>query len=203
MPVGVAVIGWMGTNLSHPELRATVNAIDGHYFSADSRWVVDAQLIHSDVDGVTGAGAMADINYRPQRGKQHILRATYFDDELDINELGFLTRNDQANLDYNYILTESNIEGLRSRTTSIFLVNQFNTELNPVRLGMFFNRSYNYLNNDTWDFSARFFPQRIDDRLGRGTGDFRIPARYGFNTSYRTDPTKPLSFTFWCRARPG
>ena len=31
-------IGWMGTDVSHPDINATVNAIDAHYFSADQRW---------------------------------------------------------------------------------------------------------------------------------------------------------------------
>ena len=53
---------------------------------------------------------MADFRFRPERGKQHTLRATYFDESLDINGLGFLTRNDQMNLDYNYNIFESDIE---------------------------------------------------------------------------------------------
>ena len=38
------------------EINSTVNAIDAHYFSADQRWALDGQLMHSDVDGVTGSG---------------------------------------------------------------------------------------------------------------------------------------------------
>ena len=42
----------MGTDVSHPEINSTVNAIDAHYFSADQRWALDGQFMHSDVDGV-------------------------------------------------------------------------------------------------------------------------------------------------------
>jgi hypothetical protein len=186
-------IGWMGTTISHSTVDATVNGIDGHYFSADNKLVVDAQLFHSNVSGVTGAGGMADFRFRPERGKQHTLRATYFDETLDINELGFLTRNDQMNLDYNYNLVESDIPGLRNKRTTYILTNQWNLEGRPVRLGLFFNRDYNFLNNDTFGFSLRYFPERTDDRLGRGTGDFKIPNRPGINFNYQTDTSKPLS----------
>ncbi len=191
---GRRALGWMGTNISHPELDATVNAIDAHYFSADNRWVVDAQLMHSDVEGLTGTGGFADVSYRPRRGVQHTLRSTYIDDTLDINDLGFLTRNDQMNMDYNYSKTVSNIEGLRDRSTSIFFSNQWNTSGQPVRMGLFFNRAYTYLDNDRFDYSIRYFPERIDDRLGRGTGDFRIEARFGANVGYTTNPAEPISF---------
>lgn len=186
-------IGWMGTNISHSSIDATVNGIDAHYFSADNRLVFDGQFFHSDVEGETGMGGMADFRFRPDRGKQHTLRATYFDDTLDINDLGFLTRNDQMNLDYNYNLVESDIEGLRRQTTTYIITNQWNTDGRPVRMGLFFNRDYNFLNNDTFGFSVRHFPKRADDRLGRGTGDFEIPARSGINFSYETDPSKPVS----------
>lgn len=188
-------IGWMGTNISHSSIDATVNGIDAHYFSADNRLVFDGQFFHSDVEGETGMGGMADFRFRPDRGKQHTLRATYFDDTLDINDLGFLTRNDQMNLDYNYNLVESDIEGLRRQTTTYIITNQWNTDGRPVRMGLFFNRDYNFLNNDTFGFSVRHFPKRADDRLGRGTGDFEIPARSGINFNYETDPSKSLSLT--------
>jgi len=190
---GRRAIGWMGTNLSHPTINATAHAVDMHYFSADNRFIVDTQIMHSNVDGETGNGFLGDVVFRPRRGLQHGLRATYIDDTLDINELGFLTRNDQMNLDYNMFNVESDVPGLRQRTTSVFVTNQWNTEGEPVRIGLFLNRGYNTLDNNTFDFSFRYFPRRIDDRLGRGTGDFKIDGRFGLNLGYETNPAEPLS----------
>ena len=193
---GRRAVGWMGTNLSHPTIDATAHAVDMHYFSADNRFVIDTQIMHSNVDGKTGNGFLGDVAFRPRRGLQHGLRATYIDDTLDINELGFLTRNDQMNLDYNMFNIESDVPGLRQRTTSLFISNQWNTDGEPVRLGLFLNRGYNTLNNNTYDVSLRYFPERIDDRLGRGTGDFKVEGRYGLNLGFRTNPADKLAFNF-------
>jgi hypothetical protein len=193
---GRRAIGWMGTNLSHPTIDATAHAVDMHYFSADNRFVIDTQIMHSNVDGKTGNGFLGDVAFRPRRGLQHGLRATYIDDTLDINELGFLTRNDQMNLDYNMFNIESDVPGLRQRTTSLFISNQWNTDGEPVRLGLFLNRGYNTLNNNTYDVSLRYFPESIDDRLGRGTGDFKVEGRYGLNLGFRTNPADKLAFNF-------
>jgi len=124
----------------------------------------------------------------------HTVRATYIDDSLDINDLGFLQRNDQMNLDYNYFKSESDIPGLRERSTSFFITNQWNTAGQPVLTGAFLNRSYTSLDSNRFDLSVRYFPPRIDDRLGRGSGDFRIPERWGFNLGYSTDRAKAISF---------
>ncbi|MEX0965116.1 MAG: DUF5916 domain-containing protein [Pseudohongiellaceae bacterium] len=191
---GRRALGWMGTDVIHSDIEATVNSIDAHYFSADSRWVVDGQLMHSDVQGITGTGGFADVNFRPRRGVQHTLRSTYIDDTLDITDLGFMSRNDQVNMDYNYSLTESDIPKLRQKTTSVFLTNQWNTSGQPVRMGLFLNRGYNFLNNNNLDFSLRYFPKRIDDRLGRGTGDFRLPERWGLNLGYSTNRAESISY---------
>ena len=189
-------IGWMGTDISHPDISATVNAVDAHYFSADQRWALDGQFMHSDVDDVTGSGFLGDVSYAPRQGTQHILRATYIDDEFDMNDLGFLARNSQKNLDYNFVRTESDISGLQSRTTTFALINQYNTDDgSPVGLGRSVARTWNYLNNNTFDVTALYFPKRVDDRLGRGTGDFRIPDRFNLRTSFSSNPANVLAWS--------
>ena len=188
-------IGWMGTNVSHPNIDSTVNAIDAHYFSANQRWVLDGQLMHSDVNGDTGMGFLGDVSYIPRRGVQHILTTTYIDDEFNMNDLGFLSRNSQMNLDYNFVLTESDIPGLTSRTTVLTSVNQYNTDGDSVLAGQFAGRTWNYLNNDSFNLLLRYFPKRIDDRLGRGTGAFRIPERYAVIAGYTSDSAKIIAWS--------
>ena len=188
-------IGWMGTNVSHPDIDSTVNAIDAHYFSANQRWVLDGQLMHSDVNGDTGMGFLGDVSYIPRRGVQHILTTTYIDDEFNMNDLGFLSRNSQMNLDYNFVLTESDIPGLTSRTTVLTSVNQYNTDGDSVLAGQFAGRTWNYLNNDSFNLLLRYFPKRIDDRLGRGTGAFRIPERYAVIAGYTSDSAKIIAWS--------
>ena len=129
------------------------------------QWVLDSQFMHSDVDGVTGTGFLGDISFIQSQGVQHILRATYIDDEFDMNDLGFLTRNSQVNLDYNFTLTESDIPGIQSRTTVVSLINNYNIDGNPVQNGQSIGRTWNYLNNDTFDATLLYLPERID--IGR------------------------------------
>ena len=187
-------IGWMGTDVSHSDIEAVVNGVDMHYFSADSHWLVDAQLVHSDVDGITGAGGFGDITYQPERGRQHSLSLSYLDDTLDINDLGFVSRNDYVQADYDFSIDRSDVPGLRALSTSVQIFNQWNTDLQPTRVGGFLNRKYTYLDNSSFNASVRYFNPRIDDRLGRGSGTFRIPERFGVNFSWSDDPSKKLSF---------
>lgn len=191
---GRRAIGWMGTDVAHSDLESVVNGIDMHYFSADSQWLVDGQLVHSDVDGVTGAGGFADIRYQPERGRQHKLSLAYLDDTLDLNDLGFLSRNDYIQGDYDFTIDRSNVEGLRALSTSFRIFNQWNTDGLPTRLGLLMNRKYTFLDNSSVSTDLRYFNPRIDDRLGQGSGDYRIPERWAASLNWSDDPSKKLSF---------
>lgn len=187
-------IGWLGTNLSHPDRDANVNGVDAHYYSADNRWLWDGQVMRSDVQGVHGNGGFLDVDYRPARGITHSITSTYLDDKLDLNDIGYVQRNDLVQLDYRFSQNVSNIEGLRSRTRSLNLVNQWNTDGRPVRLGVFGSQSLTFLDNNSLGTNIRYFPPRVDDRLSRGNGVYKIPERWAFDVSWRSDRSKPLSY---------
>lgn len=187
-------IGWLGTRMDHPGRQATVNGVDFAYFSADTRWTVDGQLLHSDVNNVTGQGAFADINFRPVRGVQHSIIATYLDKTLDINDVGFVQRNDHQQLDYRLSITESGLERYRSRTRGMNIINQWNADGRPVRLGLFFSQGLTYHNNTSLNASFRYFPSRVDDRLSRGNGSYKIPHRLAYDVSWSSDRSRPFSY---------
>tara|TARA_R110002072_G_scaffold4663_8_gene32658 strand:- start:40228 stop:42633 length:2406 start_codon:yes stop_codon:yes gene_type:complete len=188
-------IGWMGTNVSHSAIDATVNGIDMHYFSADARWIFDGQVLHSDVNGTEGSGATADLTFQPQRGRSHRIAAGYHDDKLDLNTLGFLTRNDLMHFDYNYNRNESNIEGLLSRNISIFVFNHWNKNNDWVRQGIFGSLNMTLLNNQSINSSLRYYHRRVEDRLGRGSGDYSVPGRWQFVSNWDSDPAQKIRYS--------
>jgi len=188
-------MGWFGSYLTHPEREAMVNGVDMHYFSADTRWEVDGQLVRSDVESVTGNGAYFDLDFRPSRGVQHTVTGTYLDDSIELNDIGFLQRNDLMQLDYRFNVSESNVEGLRSRNRSVMIVNQWNTAGRPVRLGIFGSQSLSFNNNASVFTQLRYFPARVEDRLSRNNGNFKIAERWGFDLNWNSDRSRPVSLS--------
>jgi len=187
-------IGWIGTRLQHPDRDATVNGMDVSLFSADTRWVFDGQVLHSDVDGKTGKGMFFDLNYRPARGVQHTFNGTFFDRNLDINDVGYVQRNDHLMLDYRFNLNESGLERYRNRNTTLQVINQWNNDGRPVRLGLFASQGLTFHDNSSLNLSFRYFPPRVDDRLSRGNGTFKIPHRIAYDANWRSDRSRPVSF---------
>ncbi|WP_339859070.1 DUF5916 domain-containing protein [Pseudohongiella acticola] len=188
-------IGWIGTRLQHADRDATVNGVDVAWFSRDTRWVFDGQLLHSDVDDETGKGGFFDLNYRPSRGIDHSITGTFLDDKLNINDVGYVQRNDHYVLDYRLSVTESGLTRYRSRQRSMSVINQWNGDGRPVRLGLFFGQNVTYQNNTSLNLNFRYFPPRVDDRLSRGNGTFKIPHRVAYDFTWRSDRSLPLSYS--------
>ena len=186
--------GWIGTRLDHPDRTATVNGLDYSYFSADTTWAFDGQYFHSDVDGVTGQGTMFDLHYRPRRGIQHSFTGTFFDDKLNINDVGYVQRNDHQMLDYRFSITQSGLERFRSLTRTINVINQWNTDGRPVRLGLFGGQNMSFHNNTSLNLNLRYFPARVDDRLSRGNGTYKIPHRWSYDATWTSDRSRPVSY---------
>ncbi len=187
-------IGWMGTHLSHPDRTATVNGVDFQYFSADARWNINGQALHSDVQGTTGQGLIFDVDFQPRRGITHTFIGNVIDTRLDINDVGYLQRNDHVMLDYIFRRSVSGLQRARTWDTTVTVINQWNNDGRPVRLGLFLGQSYTLHNNQNIGFNLRYFPPRVDDSLSRGNGTYKIPARYSGNVSWRSDRSRPLSF---------
>lgn len=185
-------IGWMSTMVAHPQGDAIAHGLDGHYLSPTGRWNLEGQLLRSDVSDVTGNGGFVDVTYTPARGYEHTVAFDYFDDTLDIDDLGFLRRNDSVGARYGFVRTESDLESLVSRETSVRLVQDYNTDGKPIRSGIFFGQDRQFRSNTRLSTELNYFPARWDDINSDGNGSFRIRDRWVGGMFVGTDEARKL-----------
>ncbi len=186
-------IGWMSTVVSHPQEDAITHGLDAHYLSTNGKLSADLQLMASDVGGVKGAGGFLDLNYTPRQGRKHTFAFDYFDDKLDINDFGFLRRNNAIGARYGYEISESDLPRLKSRFTRFFASQEYNTNGQVVRSGLFALRDRQFQNNSTLFTELNYFPARWDDINSGGNGAFRIEDRWQSAIFWQSDRAKKLS----------
>lgn len=186
-------VGWMGTLVAHPRNDATVNGLDAHYLSSTGQWNTDVQLMVSRVDGVSGEGAFVDVDYSPQRGRKHSLALDYFGADLEINDFGFLERNDLMGGRYGYTQDDSGVPGIKSRNTSLRAVQYYNTDGRQVKSGLFSSQERIYRNNSKLFYELNYFPRRWDDITSEGNGDYRVDGRFRGGAFFSTDESRTLS----------
>ncbi len=185
--------GWLGTVVDHPQSQAMVHSLDGHYLSRQGNWNTDAQFMFSDVDDTTGAGGFVDVQYNPAQGREHSFSFDYYDEDLEINDLGFLQRNDLVGVRYNYERNESGFTHIKSRETSLGLNQQYNTDGKTVRSALFSSQERLFNNNNFLVTEFKYLPSRWDDVNSGGNGAFKIDSRVSTGFFYGTDRSKKLS----------
>ena len=99
--------------------RHAGSQLDYHYLTAQGEWKVDGQFLFSSADErKDGFGGFADIRRNFGQGRRLHLGYSYYDEELDINDLGFLKRNDLRGSNGRYEVTHSDSPRYRKRYIS-------------------------------------------------------------------------------------
>jgi len=91
-------IGYMATHNVNDVLdrSATVSAIDYQYIPNSGFKVEHVSMASSISDEDTGFGSRTMVHYRPSKEIKYLAEYYYFDKDLNINDMGYMWRNDLA-----------------------------------------------------------------------------------------------------------
>ena len=190
-------IGYLGTLVSGPRYDAVVHGLDMHYTSSNGRLIFDGQLLSSKVDGTAGNGALLDLKYSASSQIQHKFEFDYFDETAEINDLGFLRRNDYGSFQYALLYNNSkgigNIKDIRG---TVILRQAYNISKGQVTdSGLFWRNSMVLPGRNTLKTSLGYLPARYEDIDSRGNGAYKIKDRWWVDALLTTDAAKVLSYS--------
>jgi len=189
-------LGYINTYVNNEDYDAYVHGVDGHFLSGSGKLQLDLQLLASDVDDETGYGALLDAKYTQRQGVVHQLRLDAQDDTLDINDLGFLRRNDNYGGSYSFNYSRSTgMKRLRTYNLNISSSYWENGDGETTRVGTFLRNTFTFKNLFELRTELDYFPARWDDLESEGNGSYRIDDRWVIDTAFGTDATRVLSFS--------
>ncbi len=190
-------IGYLGTYVDGPLYDAEVHGVDLHYGTADGVWSTDVQLLHSDVDGVSGKAGFLDVMYAANSSIQHKFELDYFDEDVDINDLGFLRRNDYAGMQYIFRYANAQPRGLvRGTRGSVVVRQQYNvSEGRIVDSGVYWRNILTLPRRNTLRTAIAYLPERYEDVDSRGGGTYKAEDRMWWDLLWTTDASKMFSWS--------
>ncbi len=189
-------IGYFGTFVSGPLYDAVVHGIDGHYTSSDGRLITDLQWISSDVDHVRGKGALLDFKVSQNLRIQHKLDLDYFDEKVEINDFGFLRRNDYAGAQYALLYNNPKSKRFTDIRGTVVLRQEYNISKGQVvDSGIFWRNSMVLPGRNTVKTALAYLPERWEDRDSRGNGSYRTDDRWWVDLQVATDAGKKLAYS--------
>ena len=190
--------GYLGTMVSGPLYDAFVHGLDAHYTSWDGSLIVDAQTFMSDVDDVEGYGGLVDVMYSVNKNWQHKFELDYMNEDVNINDLGFLRRNDYKNFRYVMMYNKNRINNfITNYRSTVVAEQQWNlTEGQKTQGGLYWRNSLELPKRNTLKASFGYYPERYEDLDSRGNGAYRVKEGGWFNFNLATNAAKTASYSF-------
>jgi hypothetical protein len=190
-------IGYLGTFVSGPLYDAVVHGVDMHYTHSSGNLIVDGQLIASDVNEVTGAGFMFDLKYSASPAIQHKLEFEYLDETVELNDLGFLQRNDYSTFQYALAYNKTKGVGMLKdiRGTVVFRQGYNVSKGQVIESGVYWRNSMVLPGRKTLKTALGYLPSRYEDMESRGNGAYRTQERWWVDAFLATDASKMMSYS--------
>ncbi|MEO8018685.1 MAG: DUF5916 domain-containing protein [Pseudomonadota bacterium] len=186
-------LGWMITDVKRPYLdrEATVLGID-HNWRPTARWNVRTRLIGTSIDqaGATtrDSGATVWADYEMNHGWRQQYMAMHFGDEMQINDAGYLARNNS-----NYAHYQVNRRFTELPASSRYASKDWRWRISTTTNdhGVLLNRQFRMsreskLRNGSYEFAQiNVNSARTDDLVMRGHGLIDLPPNFNSHYEYQ------------------
>ncbi|WNG20890.1 DUF5916 domain-containing protein [Cystobacter fuscus] len=188
---GYRALGLLGTVVQTPRTTAWVGSMDGHFHTANGMWQTDGQGLFSLRSGEGAYGAWVENTLTPSPGDTHELALEHYGDKLQLNDFGYLRRNDLSRVEYTYTRTRP-LDGLLKEMRTEFLTNHgWNTDRQLVDTLFQLTQDLTFRGNTFITAQLGYEPRHWDDRNSRGNGAFRVADRLEARVEAWSDKSKP------------
>ncbi|MDP4640742.1 MAG: DUF5916 domain-containing protein [Pseudomonadales bacterium] len=188
-------VGLLTTAVLHDTRDALVQGLDGHYLTADGKLKLDGQVFTSDIDGIDrGYGGFADVEYTIRQGVSQRFGIEYFDDKVDINDLGYLQRNDSFRVRAAHVRTNSGMAWAKNNQFDLRGFAQKNGDGYFTGGGIYLTNRLTFNNLSSVTFISSFTPKAYDDLNSFGNGTYRTEKRRELALRYASASNTSFSF---------
>ncbi|MDA1075372.1 MAG: DUF5916 domain-containing protein, partial [Proteobacteria bacterium] len=188
--------GVLSTMVKHYDGDAVAHGADGHYQSSTGDLKIDGQAFTSDVDqGERGYGGFVDFEYAFRQGVTQRLGIEYFDEHINLNDLGFLPRNDRLSVRTAHTRTSSDLRWARDNQFDVRGSVSWNNANLFTGGGVFVSNRATFDNLTQLTVRATWRPTAYDDLNSFGNGAYRIDPKASAGVNYQSDSTKAISYS--------
>ena len=187
--------GVLATAVLHNQGDALAQGLDGHYLSPNGGLAIDGQVFTSDIDGEErGYGGFVDFEVTPKRGRRYRLGLEHMDRHVDINDLGFLGRNDRSRIRASHIRTNSNPIIGRNNQFDIRGFSDRNTDNEYLGTGVFLSNRLTFKNFSSLTARLGHLTPGFDDLNSFGNGSYRVTERSSGSLRYSTNSSNRFRY---------
>ena len=197
-------IGHMVTHAdkSMIDRQATVNTVDYQYISDSGVKIENITMLSNISDEKSGIGSRSRAEYRPSKEWMYASEIYYFDEDLNINDMGYLWRNNLLayGASVNYSRTEFDADSpSKSRSYNFDYWDQNNADHENLDQFYSFNMWQSFKTTSNISINANLSSKGKDDEITRGSlvSPFLRTGNGGnIDFSYRSPQLGPWKYSF-------
>ena len=169
--------------------------IDGRYTTPDGNLGAEAQLFISDVNFEdTGYGGYIGGYYRSHTSVQHGINFRFIDDSLNLNALGYNSRNDQAQFIYDFVHTDYSPKRFQAVGTGIHFGGVWNSEGERTYTNIALSRNIVFKNRDGISLGLNLTPSHLNDTVAYQVEKFHTDFTYSVFCDWNSDNAKKIFY---------
>jgi hypothetical protein len=183
-------IGVLSTAVLNQDRDALVQGVDWHYRTSAGDLRIDGQYMTSDIDGIDkrGYGGFLDLEMTYRQGLVQRIGLEYFDENIDINDLGFLQRNDEYRIRSALSWSTSSMSWARDNQFDIRGFAQKSVTQSLLTGGsVFLSNRLNLNNLSQLTTRVGYSAGSYDDLNSFGNGTFRIDDKIDVTLQWNSD----------------
>ncbi len=191
-------LGILSTAVLHADGDALAQGVDAHYLTANGKWKIDTQVFSSDITGKErGYGGFFDVEYQVRQGVSQRFGIEYFDEHVDINDLGFLQRNDSVRVRSSHIRTTSDLGWARDNQFDLRGFLQKNGDGYFTGGGVVMSDKLVFNDLSSINGRVNFSAGAYDDLNSFGNGLYRTEERWSVDLGWNSASTGKVTYGFW------
>ncbi len=195
---GNVALGYLGTFTRLGSSDAWVHSIDAQWLTGDKKYRMEGQVAVSDVEDSQGHAWNGKITYTPTTSTTYRLSLDYADVGFDINDMGYIERNDRLKFNASYAKYRFDLPQFQRLSWSYRALGEANDHLLKMDIG---GQMYFKFHNVTRLFTELYYrPAAWNDLDSHGNGDFRTKEGFLAYLSWTSDTSKPLRMNTSFRA---
>lgn len=201
-------LGYLATFVDRPDIdRTALSQTVDYDLELNEKWKLRGQFVYADVsfvnedtgikDSLSDIGTWYSLEHQITELWDHSLQMVHYGDEFEINDLGFLSRNNLNSFSYESTWRKNNYAKeslINSRNLELELFSDYNTQGNRLYNVVELANTWQFKNTAQLRLSGFYQTSGNDDRITRGNNVLSIDSGYSFGYRYVAKARKKFRY---------
>ena len=195
-------LGFTATFVDRPDIDRNAQTLSfNHEYLWSDNIIQKTQIVNSNIkqgnDTIQDWGVWTSFEHQLSENQQHFLILAHYGDEFEVNDFGFLPRNNLNAAFYSHSLKRTNFsESSKVQQRELLFNAEYfgNDHGDTTGPSLTFNDNWQFKDASSIGWDVKYYFKAVDDLISRGNGKLNFDDGYRFGINYRSNNASKLRY---------